>query len=387
MSKKELVKQVIDDLIKEGRDFYEITQGTLSSVNGLEDVSKTTIKRAKNEYKKEKIVVQSNYKETLIKRKIYKYLDRYPRTSLSELREALPDIPPAKASEYHQFWKRKRERSKTKGNEKPVVVNPRKLKEMVFSYLSEHQNVTSEQLFRAFPDANKSSVSSYFGHWKKKQASHSKGKEGSLFQVIFRYLDQNPEVGIDELKRAFTDVPRKSIEVYFNLWVKKKEKVKTAPVKQQSAANNSFGAKQGRSFNQSRKEKKDQNKMTIAAEGTSAVIADSPMPKKALKQQQDKSTVFPGKVKTDIAESAKKQDTISVSASESGPNNELIKNLKQTIEKQKITLTALEVEYSMLKDNQPEILKDFDTMTPNELKDVKEFITTYLNGMKKHQHV
>ena len=171
MSKKELVKNVIEEMIDQGKDFHEITQGTLAHTKGLENVSKTTIKRAKNEYKKEKIVVKSDYKETLIKRKIYKYLDRHPKTSLSELREALPELPPNKVSEYHLFWTRKREKAKANRALKRVLISPRKLKEMVFSYLNANENATCENLFIAFPEANKSSITSYFGHWKKKRAS------------------------------------------------------------------------------------------------------------------------------------------------------------------------------------------------------------------------
>ena len=70
MSKKELVKQVIDRLIKEGEDFTDLTQGYLSELSELNGVSKTTIKRAKNEYKQQNKSVKNSFKEQRLKKRI-----------------------------------------------------------------------------------------------------------------------------------------------------------------------------------------------------------------------------------------------------------------------------------------------------------------------------
>ena len=356
MSKKELVKNVIDDLIGQGKDFHEITQGTLSHVKELENVSKTTIKRAKNEYKKEKIVVKSNYKETLIKRKIYKYLDRYPKTTLSDLREALPEIPPKKVSEYHLYWTRKRDKTKADKAQKGVMVNPRKLKEMVFSHLNANEDATCEDLFSEFPDANKSSLTSYFGHWKKKRANHDKGKEGSLYQVIFRFLNSHPDATIDELQKSFSDVPHRSLEVYHNLWQKKKSE------EQQTKAE-SPTAKPGR-----------KRKAVAVAK---KMPRQQPQPTQTLKSKQVAKSSEPGRSiqKT----SAEKMNDAEVPFIE----NKKISELKKTIEAQKLTLTALEVENSMLKDTfQSKLLEGFETISSDELKDIKEFIKTYVKGLE-----
>jgi hypothetical protein len=357
MSKKELVKSVIDGLIDQGKDFYEITQGTLAEIEELKEISKTTIKRAKNEYKKEKIVVKSNYKETLIKRKIYKYLDRYPKTNLSELREALPEISPSKVSEYHLFWTRKREKAKLNKAQKRVMVNPRKLKEMVFNYLNDHEETTCEQLLNVFPEANKSSVTSYFGHWKKKRASHEKGKEGSLYQVIFSFLDQNESASLDALKDSFTDVPIKSLEVYLNLWQKK-----------QAEARESFSASKqgtGRDLKKGRSRKTEPLSMDLpASDGEAHVELEAG---RAIKKRGGKKT----------------DPLINRKSGQNKKESKIIEKLRKTIEKQKFTLTALEVENSILKDNIPSrLIDDFDSMTDQELKDVREFVKTYVRGLK-----
>lgn len=356
MSKKDIVKEAIDKLIEQGHDFHEITQGTLSKLKELEGISKTTLKRAKNEYKKEKIVVKSNYKETLIKRKIYKYLDRNPKTTLSELREALPDLPPKKVSEYHLFWTRKKEKAKTAKVQEKVHVNPRKLKELVFNYLNKHEEITCDQLLVAFPDANRSSVTSYYGHWKKKRASHEKGKEGSLYNVIFRYLDNNDNVSIDMLKKTFKDVPIRSLEVYHNLWLKKEKESQIAPTTTPAAINK---------VNPERKTKKKISKSTSLAKSI-------PAKSTRLKTQKDNSSVFKSKAKKNIGLKNKSIEP------------KIISKLLETIESQKLTLTALEVEYSMLKNKKgSRILPELDSMTDKELKDIKEFIKTYVKGLNK----
>lgn len=345
MSKKELVKSIIDDLVNEGTDFHEITQSTLTERRELSEISKTTIKRAKNEYKKEKIVVKENYKESLIKRKIYNFLDKNPKTPLSELREAMPEIPPAKISEYHLFWKRKREKARADKKRRALLVNPRKLKEMVFNYLNTNENVTNEDLFKAFPDANRSSISSYYGHWKKKKISHEKGKEGSLYNVVFRFLDNNGESTIDDLKKSFPDVPLRSLEVYYKLWIKKQDEEK----------------------------KKSQKESTVEKEPAAQKTSQP-------EQKDSKVVVFDKDRKT-----KRKQPT--GTGKETGrltpKDKAVITDLKKTIEDQKVTLTALEVEYSFLRDNQAMIFKDIDPVNEDELEEIHEFLKTYLKGLKK----
>ncbi len=364
MSKKELVKSVIDGLISQGKDFHEITQGTLAQIDELSNISKTTIKRAKNEYKKEKIVVKSNYKETLIKRKIYKHLDRYPKTTLSELREALPEITPSKVSEYHLFWTRKREKTEQEKVQKKVTVNPRKLKEMVFHFLNGNEDTTCEQLLKVFPDANKSSVTSYYGHWKKKRASHEKGKEGSLYQVIFRFLDNHKKAAISDLKDSFPDVPTKSLEVYLNLWQKKQKEsheLKTGP---KTGANKLLesGKFKGNRDVPARIIRKNARSVNPTAE----------------QPDRDKET----EKSTRRVRKKRKKSLPVIRKQSSNDESILIAKLRKTIEKQKITLTALEVEHSILKDNIPaKLIDDLDSMSDQELRNVREFVKTYVKGL------
>ncbi|MBU2512864.1 hypothetical protein KJ966_16115 [bacterium] len=381
MSKKEQVKIIIDELINQGKDFHEITQGTLSQVRGLEDISKTTIKRAKNEYKKEKIVVKSNYKETLIKRKIYKYLDRYPRTSLGELRDALSEIPPSKVNEYHLFWTRKREKKVENKAKKRVMISPRKLKEMVFSYLNSNEDVTCEQLLQAFPDANKSSVTSYYGHWKKKKANHEKGKEGSLYQVVFGFLDHHPETTIENLKKSFKDVPLRSLEVYHNLWLKKKKEDSEAE-RNQVQQNESVKADVTSMDRISEPEEtpSEKRKSKIKSPKSAEQIFEERISSQMNKQQKR------GKKPTPLvaAEGQNEAETLKSPLSWEKKTSGVISEMQKTIEDQKLALTALEVEYSMLKDNfQSKLIDGFDSMTAEELSEIHEFVKTYVKGLQK----
>ncbi|MCP4756597.1 MAG: hypothetical protein GY866_37520 [Proteobacteria bacterium] len=388
MSKKNLVKKIIDELIEQGKDFTELTQGSLAMVEELEGVSRTTIKRAKKEYKLEKIVVQDDYKEKSIKNKIYKYLSKHPKSSLSDLRDALPNISPFKVSEYHLFWKKKQEKLLNKNKEKKPVISPRKLKEMIFKHLDENDDATTEQLYSAFQDANRSSISSYHGHWKKKQSNNDTGKRGGLFQVLFDYLDRFPQSTVDDLQKAFTDVPRRSIEIYHNLWSKKQEEkedesdaiVKVVqefiiPAKEQEELEAGKPDKKpadGKS-SPNRKEKKTvSNRIQPADENVPARAVG-----KEILDQDDKRIEKSPKLDTRAGWQA---DT----RPEAGDRDdqELIVTLKNTIEAQKTTIAALDAEYSLLKENQPDVVSMVREMNSDERSEIRRFLRTYLNGLK-----
>lgn len=211
-------------------DFADLTQSELVNVDGLQGVSKTTIKRAKKEYKQEKLANQQDFKEQSIKRKIYKFLDRRPKSSLADLREALPGIQPSKVSQYHLFWKKKQEKYQQKTTVKKSRVSPRKLKEMIFNYLDANNGASTEDLYEKFPDAKQNSINSYLAGWKRKQKNTEKAVRGGLYEVIFKFLDQKPEATIEDTKAAFSDVPQKSIEIYHNLWLKEREESKANAV-------------------------------------------------------------------------------------------------------------------------------------------------------------
>lgn len=396
MSKKNLVKKIIDDLVMEGRDFADLTQSALTKMEGLEGVSKTTIKRAKKEYKQEKVINRQDYREQSIKRKIYKYLDRKPKSTLSDLREAMPDIPPAKVSEYHRYWKKKQEKAQHQGPVKSPGISPRKLKEMVFMYLDNNSTATVETLYQQFPDAKQSSVYSYFSGWKRKQKNTEKVKKGGLFEVIFKFLNRKPESTIDEIKAAFSDVPIKSIEIYHNLWLKELEDRKTNAVSIDDVVQEFIGL--NTVADSQKAVEQDDGLVAQRHTGKENRIADAEMPKKRRGR--------PPRVPVEMKSSARVGSKMAAGRSQktdNGPvaaeirlleknvktsdksNNEakLIQRLRQTIETYQTTILELEKEHQRLKQRQSGIFNELKTMRADQIQDVRDFVLTYLKGLHK----
>jgi hypothetical protein len=372
MSKKNLVKQLIDNLIEEGNDFSDLTQGSLIEMDELRDVSKTTIKRAKQEYKKEKILANRDYREQAIKRRVYKYLDRHPKSTLNELREALPSVPPAKVSEYHLFWKKKQEHTRKTEHKKKTVVSPRKRKEMIFKYLNENTEASLHQLYRAFPDAKQSSINSYYNQWRKKRKSSVKGIEGGLYQIVIKYLDNHPDADIEALKETFSDIPKRSLEVYFNIWQKKQAELQaenatiqqvvqefiqpsSAIIEQSPAIIEPPVGKSGKRRGRPPKQRVEKNGTTTEGQ---------PTPTSSLKSHQPENPS---------------------SRTIPSPDRQLIELLKDTIQTQKLTIDELDAEYQQLKAHQSERFGELEGIDDKSIVEIRGFLSTYLNGLKRQK--
>lgn len=375
MSKKELVKQVIDNLIHKGMDFAELTQSKLSRVEGLEGVSRTTIKRAKKEYKVEKLAKKKDFKEQNIKRKIYKFLDRRPRTTLSELREAMPGISPAKVAEYHLFWKKKQEKVKQKEPVKKNSISPKKLKEMVFDYLDRHDYASLEDLIEQFPDAKQSSISSYVAAWKRKQRNTEKAIRGGLYEVIFRYLDSNPDAQLEDIKSAFEDVPLKSIEIYHNLWLREREENKAQSVSLNDVVQKFIEPEVNQAFSSAVKSGINQ--------------AGSPFhPRKRGRPPRLAATRTAGATQEQTARGSAARIGDGLTGIGDGfvelPENDaqLIQAMKNTIEAHNLTIFELEKEYRHLMEKQSRVIKELENMPLSQITEIRDFILTYFKGLQ-----
>ena len=395
MSKKELVKQIIDRLIREGEDFSDLSQSYLSELHELDGVSNTTIKRAKNEYKQQNERVKNNYKEQRIKKQIYKYLNRYPKATLGDLREEFPNIIPPKVSEYHLFWKRKQEKKLKKDQKGTDSITPRKLKEMVFNYLDEHPSVTTEQLNSVFENSNRSSLTSYFNSWKKKQMVDKESvKKGSLVQVLFDYLDKKPTSSIRDLQKAFTDVHRKSLEIYHSLWQKKRkdsevtivETIKQEVLQLVEKNNGSEGDIEPEYVESSADTSEDDTarytnvqKSLRKSDGDNNQFqmdtAGSKSKRKPLNNTPAKSTPKTSKktVNDGIRAASTEKDDL---------KRDLILSLENTIEAQKTIIDSLNFEQQVLKQKKKSLLFSSIEMDEQELARVKDFLTYYLEGYK-----
>lgn len=384
MSKKNLVKKVIDNLIQDGTDFADLTQSELIKVRDLEGVSKTTIKRAKKEYKEERLANQRDYQEQNLKRKIYKYLDKRPKTSLADLREAMPGVPPAKVAEYHLYWRKKQEKAKQGKAAKKNRVSPRKLKEMVFQYLDMDNHASVETLYQKFPDAKQSSINSYFAGWKRKQKNTEKAVKGGLYEVIFKFLDKKPDATINDMKRAFSDVPVKSIEIYHNLWLKEKEErhrkeqnradsMSLNDVVQEFVGDTAEPLRRRRGRPRKNPEpvspqlKRKRGRPPGSSLRARNMSVDSFL---AGSQQIDQSGRNPGDQLDFAGGDGQNQDAF------------LIQTMKKTIEAHNTTIFELEKEYRLLKKKQSSIIKELQAIPIDQIAEIRDFIVTYFKGME-----
>lgn len=376
MSKKNLVKKIIDNLIQEGTDFADITQSALSECDELKGVSKTTIKRAKKEYKQEKLVNQRDFKEQNIKRKIYKYLDRRPKSSLADLREAMPSIHPSKVSEYHLFWKKKQEKFRADKTVKKNRVSPRKLKEMVFNYLDSDNAATLETLYEKFPDAKQSSINSYFAGWKRKQKNTEKAIRGGLYEVIFKFLNQKPEATIEDIKAAFSDVPVKSIEIYHNLWVKEKEEA------EKKAASLDEAVLEFIETNTADRKQNKQNSRLNPEGGDLKPKRKRGRPPKAENMRHNTASI---ELKQGVGGRLNMESKAVQSRNSGGRQNDtyLIQTMKNTIEAHNMTIFELEKEYRLLMEQQSNIIKKLEAMPTEQITEIRDFIVTYFKGLKR----
>ncbi len=372
MSKKNLVKKIIDDLIQDGMDFADLTQSALTEMDGLAGVSKTTIKRAKKEYKQEKLTNKKDYKEQSLKRKIYKYLDRRPRSSLADLRDAMPGVHPAKVSEYHLFWKKKQEKSQQKTTEKKSRISPRKLKEMVFNYLDSDNLASVENLYEKFPDAKQNSINSYFAGWKRKQKNTEKAIRGGLYEVIFKFLNQKPEAAINDIKAAFSDVPVKSIEIYHNLWLKERKSFEDNAVSLDDVVQEFIDtdiSKIQRKRGRPRKEPAKAPQKQPKRRGRPPRVAAS---------HQNIASI-------ELASTFKrKSDSNKESADFYQNEANLIQTMKTTIEAHSMTIFELEKEYRLLMEKQSKVIKELETMPSEQILEIRDFIVTYFKGLQSN---
>lgn len=415
MIKKILVKQIIDKLLDQGKDFADLTQVALGRIKELEGISRTTIKRAKQEYKQEKIVIQSNYKEQSIKRKIYKYLDRHPKSALDDLREEFPKINPPKVSEYHLFWKRKQEKKSQDQRTKLIALSPRKLKELVFKYLDENPHNKIAQLYDAFSDANNHSLENYYENWKKKQqVSDETAREGSLLHALFKHLDKNSEDKVDDLQKAFPDAHRRSLEIYYSHWQKKREieeneLIIVEKIAEEVSELSALAGKQFEKPNVTSKVLKLPVAKIVTTSDTAVKLIKTKKEKKPASQREedfsqlDNNTDLALSKRREIPRKKLKEKRTIIEKSKKQPKRlepavprvepqkisyadsvkELVASLQNTIDQQKKYISKLNNEYSKLIEQQSNIAKELQGLEQIEQNEVKDFLSIYLSGLRR----
>jgi len=211
MHKKDQVKKVIEKYIKKGRDFFELTPSFLANLDELKGFSERTLKRGRTEYKNDhQDILKKHSKDTAnSKKKISKILEKDPDITPKALTNALPGIDPKLIFKTRTLWKKDRQPVKKEGTNGSLRKN-------VFDFLNKKPKTTLSILEEAFPDDNKKTISNYLDQWRKEKPSSKPMKSSK--QKVMAYLDQNPETRLNHLKEVFPEVKPASISTYHSLW-------------------------------------------------------------------------------------------------------------------------------------------------------------------------
>ncbi len=219
MHKKDRVKEVIEKYIKQGVDFFELTPSYLVNLDELKEFSERTLKRGRTEYKNEhKDLLKGKSKAALnIKKKMIKFLDENPKSSLEELTRKFSNQDKKFVDETYKTWKKEKKPIKAKRPGRPSKKDAAgSLRQQVFNYLSENPETTLSKLEGAFKSENKKTVSNYLDQWRKEKTK--KAKKISTKQRINEYLDKHPQSTLKELKKVFSNINPSSIGAYHSLW-------------------------------------------------------------------------------------------------------------------------------------------------------------------------
>lgn len=210
MHKKDQVKQVIEQYIQKGRDFFELTPSFLENTTELKGFSERTLKRGRTEYKLEhpEIIKTHSRSTASAKKRVLKYLDKSPQASPKELGAIFPDVEKKVLSTARDLWK----------NEHTSEMNKKtagSLRKSVFGFLEKNPQATPNNVTSAFAGHNPKTVANYHDQWLKE---HGPKKKVSLKQRILDYMNENPGADLKQLREAFADTKTASINTYFSLW-------------------------------------------------------------------------------------------------------------------------------------------------------------------------
>lgn len=95
-------------------------------------------------------------------------------------------------------------------------------KRKVIEFLETHPQATTSDLRKAFPGANKKSLWNYSGQWKKENGITRAGTFASVRKRVFDFFDTNPQASMRDLKKAFPEANRVSISNYRYQWKKQR---------------------------------------------------------------------------------------------------------------------------------------------------------------------
>lgn len=242
-----------------------------------------------------------------MKKQVFEYMDKHPKATTKDLVSVFPKAKKKSLWNYSRQWK--------KDHGIRPSSNRNSIRKQVFSYIDQNPDATQKELQKAFPNANKVSISNYHYQWRKSQPNLKKKK--TVKTIVFSYLENHPEVTFRELKDALSSINPSSISAYHSIWKQTRQQAKRyLSQTSQLPEGHRNGARQGSSI----------------PDGRSV--------------------------------------------------DELIETLKTTIKTQEIAIEVMKEQNALLRQNQPGLISELESITPAEWDQLKEIITVFVRGLK-----
>jgi len=253
-----------------------------------------------------------------MKKQVFEFMSQHPKATTADLVAVFPNAKKKSLWNYSREWK------KDRGIQPSVIRNS--IRQKVFSYINQNPDTTQKELQKAFPDANKISISNYHYQWRKSQP-HLKKKK-SVKNLVFSYLDRNPGATYRELKNALLDVNPSSISAYQSIWKK----------------------------TQASRENPESSKLHPTQ-----------------RNRNPENQIGPG-------EGPNNQSTSADAMRES--SRDLIDALRITIKTQKIAIDVMREQNAILRQSQPDALSDLKGISTEEWQKLKNIISIFIKGLK-----
>ncbi len=181
-----------------------------------------------------------------MKQRVISYLDKHPNATTNDLRSEFPDANKKSLWNYSGQWKKK------KGIK--TIESSESIRHKVFTFLGRNPGAKLSDLRRAFPDANKVSISNYRYQWKKQQTDQ--GRNISVKDKVFSYIQDHPDASYGQLRKALPNINPSSVSAYHSLW--KKMRKENQPIKTSTKTSAAMPRKKNKTRNESSFQAPDQ---------------------------------------------------------------------------------------------------------------------------------
>jgi hypothetical protein len=246
-----------------------------------------------------------------VKKQVFEYLAKYPEATTTDLLVAFPHATKKSLWNYSGQWKKNRGLQPSRRSNS--------IRQRVFSYIDSNPDATSKDLQKAFPNENRVSISNYHYQWRKVRPDRKKKK--SVKNIVFSYLNHNPEATFRELRNVLPDINPSSVSAYQSIW-----------------------------------------KQTQSQKNAKQLETESPSVSSTVNRSTSSSIT-----QTNTAGKASK---------------ELIEALKDTIETQKVAIETMSGQNALLQQNQSNLLPELDDVPSHKWQELQKFIAIFIRGIK-----